>query len=409
VGGNSDTVLIEGAEANHNVLEHLQVFGRAETVCGSEFEGCMIEGTCRTSVCGDDGIAMRTEAGQSGENVVRACEVVGAFDKGIKISNGAVGRVERSNIYNNRDGGMQATLSGTLTAVENLVELNRGTNSANGLAANGPEMGSPVPSRLRTEGNISRWNALRGISIRSLSEAVLRDDYICGNGTPGRGIGYGVLVDDAAGLSAIASAEGLGVVHNVDGGVVVANASSADLGGSMSRGFNALAFNGTAGVAPTNLRNLSTALVWASNNDWQHCGEQLTCNHRAVLVHDVFQQDGSGGVAIAPARGGRARVEIEIDSIAPSYAAEGELVRVYGSGFDAIGGNAPAGNCGTIAEANSCRPTQGNCVVVGGEVVAVTPTMLAIRAPFTCLEPTTVTVSNRRTRGVARSDFCMVD
>jgi hypothetical protein len=412
VGGNSDTVLIEGTEANRNTLEHLQVFGRAESVCGNDLQGCLIDGTCRNFVCGDDGIAMRAEAGQSGENVVRACEVVGAFDKGIKVSNGALGRVERSHVHHNRDGGMQATLSGAMIAVENLVELNRGTNSANGLAANGPEMGSPVPSRLRTEGNISRWNALRGISIRSLSEATLRQDYICGNGTPERGIGFGILVDDAAGLSAVASAEGLGVVHNLDGGVVVANSSVADLGGAMSRGFNALAFNGPAGATPTNLRNLSTALLSASNNDWQHCGEQLTCNHRAVLMHDVFQPDGAGSVIVAPARRGRERVAIEIDSIAPPFAAAGELVRLYGKGFDAIGGNAPAGGCDTIAEANSCRPTKGNCVAVGGEaadVIAVTPTMLVIRAPFTCIEPTAVTVHNRRMRGVARHDFCRVD
>jgi hypothetical protein len=369
---------------------------------------------CRTAVCGDDGIAIRGDAGGLEENIVRACEVTGAFDKGIKASNGGLARVERSHIHSNRDGGMQATLSGTLVAVENLIELNRGTNSANGLAANGPEMGSPVPSRLRTEGNISRWNSLRGISIRRLSEASLRSDYVCGNGTPGRGIGFGVDVFDAAGLPASASAEGLGVVHNLDGGVVVANTSVADLGrGEGSTGLNAFAFNGPAqSSTPTNLRNLSVRAVSAANNHWQGCGNRLTCNDRAVLMDDVFQQDGSGGVVVTPARGGRERAAIEIDSITPTLATEGELVRLYGKGFDAIGGNAPAGDCGTIGEANSCRPLKGNCVLVGGQpaaVVAVTPTMLVIRAPFTCHGPTMLTVRNRRTRGMARQDFCFID
>lgn len=409
-GGNSDIVLIEGAEGHDNLLHQLQIVGRAETVCGEDLGGCMVDGMCRTADCGDDGIAIRGDAGQLGANIVRDCEVVGAFDKGVKISNGGVARVEHSHIHDNRDGGMQATLSGGLVAVENLIELNRGTNSANGLAANGSDVDSPAPSRLRTQGNISRWNSLRGISIIRLSEATLRNDYVCGNGTPGRGIGFGILVDDADGLPATATAEGLGIVHNLDGGVTVATNSTIDLGGPVSEGFNALAFNG-AGELPSNLRNTSVSAVWAANNYWEHCGNHLSCNDRAVLLGDVFQSDDQA-VAIQPTRANRARTAIEIDSISPSFAAAGELVRLYGRGFDAIEGNAAGGGCGTVAEANQCRPVRGNCVLVGrqpADVVAVTPRMLVIRAPFTCLEPTTVTIRNRRKRGLARHDFCVVE
>jgi len=344
---------------------------------------------------------------------VRNCEITGAFDKGLKVSNGGRGRIERSHVHTNRDGGLQATLSGDLIALENMIELNRGTNSANGLAANGPEMGSPVPSRLRTQGNITRWNSLRGISVRSLSEATLREDYVCGNGTPGRDIGFGVGVFDAAGLSAVATAEGLGIVHNLDGGVVIADSSVVDLGGVFSQGLNALAFNGPPGSeTPRNLRNVSNRLIPAINNHWEHCGKHVRCNRQAVLTHDVFRQDESGEVLISPPRTGRRRATIEIDSTSPTYASRGELVRIYGRRFDAIEGNAPGGDCDTISEANSCRPPRGNCVLVGrepAEVVAVTPTMLVIRAPFTCFEPTTITVRNGRTRGVARHDFCLVD
>jgi hypothetical protein len=411
-GGNSDILLIEGEEANRNLLDQLQLLGRAESVCGEDMQGCMVGGVCTTG-CGDDGISIRGLAGQLGENIVRACEVVGAFDKGIKITNGGVGRVERSHIHNNRDGGIQATLTGWLVAVENLIEMNRGTNSANGLAANGPDIGSEVPSRLTTDGNISRWNSLRGISIRSLSEANLRHDYVCGNGTPGRGIGFGVVVFDSPGHSATATGEGLGVVHNLDGGVVVANRSVGDFGGGISTGLNAFAFNGPDGAStPANLRNLSERPVSAANNHWERCGNHLACNVRAVLEFDVFQQNGSGGVDVAPAQRGRARATADIDTISPTFATVGELVRLYGRGFDAIEGNAPSGDCATIADANTCRPAQGNCVLVGGqpaEVVAVTPTMLVFRAPFTCFEPTTITVGNRRTRGLARHDFCMAD
>ncbi len=92
-------------------------------------------------------------------------------------------------MHANSDGGLQATLGGQLNAIENLVENNAGTNSANGLAANGPDNFSPLAARLDTRGNISRSNSLRGISVRSRSDAALRDDYVCGNGTPGRDSG----------------------------------------------------------------------------------------------------------------------------------------------------------------------------------------------------------------------------
>jgi hypothetical protein len=93
-------------------------------------------------------------------------------------------------------------------------------------------------------------------------------------------------------------------------------------------------------------------------------------------------------------------------------ATDGELIRIYGREFDAIQGNAPNGDCDTIGEANSCRPPYGNCVLIGGraaDVVAVTPTMLVARAPFTCVEPVTITIHNGRTRGMARHEFCLVD
>lgn len=191
VGGNSDAVLLEGAEANHNLLESLQIVERGVEVC-EDGDGCVVDGTCRTpatdppvGACGDDGIAVRSGAGIGGANVIRDCDITGAFDKAVKASEGGVARVERCHIRGNADGGLQATLSGHLIATENLIEDNRGTNSANGIAANGPQEFSTKPARLETNGNIIRSNALRGISVRSLSIALLRDDYVCGNGTPG--------------------------------------------------------------------------------------------------------------------------------------------------------------------------------------------------------------------------------
>ena len=419
VGGDSDAVLIDGTRASRNLLESLLVIGRSVVSCGGDQRGCLIDGVCRTAetdppfgVCGDDGIAARGAAGTNGVNVVRACEVIGAFDKGIKVSNAAVARVERCFLHGNADGGLQATLGGSAVAVENVVEENDGTLSANGLAANGPEGGLPPAARLETRGNLVRRNALRGISVRSLSFASLRHDYVCGNGTAGREAGFGIAVLDAAGLSAEVEAEGIAVVHNVDGGIVVSDASSIDLGGEVSEGRNAIAFNGPdAPPEPVNLRNLTALPISAVNDQWESCGDGWQCDVDAVLARDVVALQPSGAIEVEPAMPGHAREPIEIDAVEPTLAAAGDLVRIYGRGFDAIDGNDTTGGCDAIASANGCDPLNGNCVVAGGreaEVVAVTPTMLVVRAPFTCVEPVRLEVRSRKARGIGRATFCRV-
>jgi hypothetical protein len=414
-GGDSDTVLVDGPEANRNVLDTLQIVGRSTDVCGSAVRGCIVNGVCRTpetdppfGVCGDDALAFRGAAGAGGENLVRNCDVSGGFDKGIKISNAATARVERSHIHDNADGGMQATLGGQASAIENLIENNRGTNSANGLAANGPDMAMPPAALLVTRGNITRFNALRGISVRSQSLALLESDWVCGNGTAGRGTGFGVAVQDAAGLSAVMSAKGIAVVHNVDGGLVVTDRSSVDLGGASSPGWNAFAFNGPDDPpTPVNVRNSTSGVVMAVNNQWERCGRGWVCDVAAVSSRDAAASPGA--VVVRPAQAPRQRQTMRIDAISPTLAEEGELVRLYGTGFDAIRGNGPDGDCTSVPSLNGCRPVVGNCVVIGGEpaeVVAVTPTMIVARAPFTCVEPVPVMVRNRHARGIGRTTFC---
>jgi hypothetical protein len=414
-GGDSDTVLVDGSEANRNLLDTLQIIGRSAEVCGSNVRGCVVNGVCRTpetdppfGACGDDALAFRGAAGSGGENLVRNCDVSGGFDKGIKISNAAMARVEASHVHDNADGGIQATLGGQASAIENLVENNRGTNSANGLAANGPDMALPPAALLVTRGNITRANALRGISVRSQSLALLDSDWVCGNGTSGRGTGFGIAVQDAAGLSAFLSAKGLAVVHNVDGGLVVTDQSTADLGGVASPGWNAFAFNGPDDpLTPVNVRNSTGGVVMAVNNQWEHCGRGWVCDVAEVSARDTAASPGF--VIVKPAQPPRQRQTIRIDAVRPTVAEQGDVVRIYGTGFEAIGGNGPDGDCTSIASFNGCRPVVGNCVVIGGEpaeVVAVTPTMIVARAPFTCVEPVSIMVRNRHARGVGRATFC---
>jgi hypothetical protein len=158
-----------------------------------------------------------------------------------------------------------------------------------------------------------------------------------------------------------------------------------------------------------NLRNLSTVPVAADGNAWEHCGPGRRCDAAAVLALDVFFASPQAPVAVAPALPTRRHAAPRISAIAPAYAAAGELVRVYGSGFDAVDG--AGASCESIAAANTCRPLRGNCVFIDRmptEVIAVTPTMLVVRAPFTCVEPVPLQVRTRFGRGFGAAEFCVL-
>lgn len=415
-GGDSDTVLIEGPEANGNRLDQVAVTGRALVPCQvGDAIGCVLDGMCAVpspaaprGVCGDDGIAVRDFAGAAAPNVVHAAEVRGAHDKGIKASEGGVVRVERSLVTGNADGGIQATLSGHVTALENEVRANRGTPTANGIAANGARGGSLDAAMLTTRGNLLVANALRGLSVRSLSIATLRDDFACGNGSAGRDDGFGLAVFDAAAQAAWVDVRGLAAVHNLGGGVVVGDTSAGLFGSSETYGSNAFAFNGAPDpLFPANFRNQSSHALSAVGNQWEHCGDRIPCDVARVRARDVYRATLDATVAVEPATATPHREAPRITAIVPSFATAGELVRIYGSGFDAIEG--AGSDCEDVAAANGCRPVRGNCVFIDrqpAEVVAVTPTMLVVRAPFTCVSPVPVAARTRRSRGFGRAQFC---
>ncbi len=416
VGGNSDAMVIEGTGADNNRLEQLQVIGRGLQTCGADNEGCIVDGACHTmstdppfGACGDDGIAVRDNAGIGRPNVVHNCEVMGAFDKGVKVSEFAVVRVEQSRIHDNRDGGMQATFSGQLITAENIVENNQVTNSANGLAANGPLEDSTVPARVTSSGDIVRGNSLRGVSVRSLSVVEVLDSFICGNGRIDRG-GFGITIFDGANLSALAVGSGLAVVYNAGGGVRVEDTSQADFGGFLSHGNNAFAFNGASpGALQVNFQNLAPFAATAVNNQWQHCGRGWSCDRAQIEAADLFRGADAGALPISPSQPNHRRQPPSIKRIEPPVAQAGDIVRIYGSGFDAIDGNGPGATCDSLATVNTCTPLRGNCVFFDrqpAQVVAVTPTMIAVLAPFTCVSPVPVSVRTRYSRGAGHGTFC---
>jgi hypothetical protein len=415
-GGDTDVLLIEGDDANDNRIESVQIAGRATEYCRRRGQGgCVLNRRCviphalaPRGECGDDGIAVRDNAGARGENVLIDVDVSGAFDKGIKVSEGGVARIERSRVHANVDGGIQATLGGALTAVENHSESNGGTTTANGMAANGPRIDGGDPAILTTRGNVVRGNELRGLSVRSLSVATLRDDYVCGNGSSDGGTGFGLAVLDAAGRSSTANVRGVAFVHNIGGGVVSDGGSIVDLGDAASPGRNAFAFNGPTAPPPSEVRNRSVQAVHAIGNHWHGCGPGYDCNEDAVVSTAVDAP--LAGVDLAPARPTAMRDAPTIYEMRPTFARAGDLVWIYGSDFDAIGAAAQQNGCD--GPGRPCRASDPNCVFIGqaaAEVVATTPTLLVIRAPFTCVAPVKLAARTRRSRGFTRTRFCTLE
>jgi hypothetical protein len=367
--GNRDALNISGPQAEANIVEQVIVDGATSA----------------------DGIGIDQSAGTDfaeSANVVWNCEVRGAADKGIKVTTGSHARIENCWVHDNVNGGIQAALGGHVQAWYNVVERNQGGSAQNGLSAN--PLDSPSAgefSELLTQGNISRGNGANGISVRA-SVAEIRDDYLAGNGSSG------LRVFNDVGDPADARVEGTSAVCNGVDGAVVADASTADLGGGPlgSPGNNAFTQNNLPGGG-ANLRNSTDLVVYALDNQWENCGSGSVCDYGRIAALDL--SDHGLNTIFFPAQAHRAQ-PLLLAAVSPTKGRQGELLRIFGSGFNVIDGHFAEDNCSDVAGRNRCFPLRGNCVRIGGvsaPVEAVTPTMLVVRWPFTCIGPVKLVVS----------------
>lgn len=381
-GGNDRDVLsIAGAQAVSNLVE-----------------SCIVDTAATADAVGID----QQAGGQAFEtaNVVRDCEIFGAADKGVKVTTGAFALVQNTWVHDNRNGGLQAALGGHLQAFENLVENNRGATAQNGIAVLGSDdNGGEVSfSTLETRGNISRRNGASGLAVRVGASAKVNDDYLAQNGTSG------IRVFNDVGPAATASVQGTTAACNGGDGGVVANTSLADFGAGpfSSPGNNAFTQNNLpAGF--DNFRNVTATQISAVNAQWEHCGREATCNDEEIRRLDL--NDNGIDTLIAPAQAHR-NLQPVITSVSPAKGRQGDLVRIYGSGFNVIDGHFAEDRCSDVVGRNTCVPVRGNCVQINGaaaQVEAVTPTMLIARLPFTCTEPVALIVKVDQGPGVVTS------
>lgn len=371
-GSNRDVLNISGDAADANVVEHVIVEGAAT----------------------GDGIGVDTNAGKDFDgsvNIIRNCEVSGASDKGIKVTTGAHVHVERCWVHDNVNGGIQSTLGGHVQAWNNLVERNHGGTAQNGLSANARDDNptSGAYSEMRSWGDVARGNGANGFSVRAFAFAHVRDDYLATNGSSG------IRVFNDVGPTATALVEGTSAVCNAVDGAVVANTSVADFGGGQftSTGNNAFTQNNLpAGGA--NFRNATGMPVSTINSQWEHCGRDTTCADNAIASFDI--SDHGANTTFSPAQAHRSLQIPVVTAVAPAIGKQGDLLRIFGSGFNVIDGHFAEDNCADVTGRNRCVPLRGNCVQINGvsaPVEAVTPTMLVVRWPFTCTQPVPLVVT----------------
>jgi hypothetical protein len=370
-----DTVAFAGPAARRNRIEQSLVFGPTLGDAASAGNG----------------------AGQGGggadANVLDGCEITGAEDKGLKVTTGALVEMRRSCVHDNRRGGVQATLGGHISAIENIIQHNVLGGSAHGLGATGSD--PAAPSTVATDGNIVRFAGGRGLSVVNSARGTFVNDYVADN----QYAGSRVESNAAAAGDAVARAtfRGVALVCNKNAGVSgscqprsgdeeIACATDLDCCGTSSgccvadagcaaplrcgrlsfpRGFGAVqmqaagrqqpevwygdtsqpgrnAFAWNRNVSPGVNFDLSVpfAMVAAEGNQWERCGTSAICDTASVLSADVRLAEGATLQLGTPA-GPRAGAPV-VSRISPARPGRGDLVRVFGDNFNAIEGSACA-------------------------------------------------------------------
>jgi len=357
-------------------------------------------------------------------NVIRDSEVRHCRDRGVK-SNRSYLRLERNWIHHNLRGGLFA-LNGTaspagqpgagkLESIDNLIEWN-GRNAsgqitfaqARQIAAQENGVADRV-MQVNVDGDIVRHGVEGGIALRDHAMADVRDAIVCGmTGDAAQAGGQGFQVTVNSGTQPI-QVRGSAFVYNNRNGVLLDGQGHNQINfGAQTvaqRGHNAFTQNNIVQASGArNFRNMAATTVEVRHNQWQRCGIGNTCGD--------FSADYSANVEWNPGQPHRttntALYPFRTEGVSPMQPAGNQLVRVRGSGFNAIEGYPQGGNCDTTAAANNrCDSLTGTCIEVangsGGwtaihTVQGVSPKMVAATWPTslgTCVGPRSVRARRR--------------
>jgi hypothetical protein len=382
-----------------------------------------LDGGASTLTSGASGIdcvdAMDTSLIAAEANVVRNSELRYCRDRGVKIDRGFV-RVEESWVHHNLRGGIFVMNglctpadpcpagAGMVASLNNLIERNGRNLSGQVTFDSARELvaeDNGVASRqmeVTSDGDLIRGGVEGGIALREYAKTAVTNAFVCGMTgqqdaqlTGGQGIQATVMQGNVE-----IKVRGSTAVYNNRNGVSLAGQGHAniDFGRVPAQpngiGNNAFTMNST--VAPTpgpntprNFKNATNVAVVARHNQWQRCGTGASC---AAIGSDL-----DGTIEFDPPQPQRSTdpslYPFQINKVSPLRVRPGQLLRITGSGFNAIEGFPFAGNCDTTAQDNNlCEPLSGTCVQVElspgnwqplHTVQAVTPTMITAKWPNT--------------------------
>jgi hypothetical protein len=443
-----------------NVVRGLHVIGatspgmQADTLA---FDGMAADNRLEDVIIDGPGMGDAVSAQcSSHDNTIVRGDIRHAADKGVKVTDGAQLEVADSCVSDNAQGGIQATRGGAATALRNLVQLNLPEGPQNGIWARGwprnGQSGIVTPSSVRTDANLVRFNGAQGLAATDDAVAHFRNDYVANNQYAGARI-LSTAPCDAQGPRA--TLDGVAFVCNAattgNGGPRLSGTcklsklpcriGSTDCepdvctgnppkGLGLEVGFGSGEFGCCEGACGT------------PSTDCDECGTcagtcpspavALGAGRNAFVAHPVLAGDKAGqlvaddNVPTVDAHGNfwddcstpdchptRVKGLVEttpvatlmvddpptIESVWPLRPARGDLVRVWGSGFNAPATKPPGECAGTEPPADACDPSDSTLIDTGNTVslrlsgtfiptdlVAVTPTMLAFRMPVDCFD-----------------------
>jgi hypothetical protein len=475
--GNDDLIRISGhgnvirgidLMGNQHATQQADVIAFDGAASGNRVEDVLVEGAAQ-----GDGVSAQCN---SHDNLVLRASVRQANDKGVKVTDGARLLVADSCISDNANGGIQSTRGGGVTAWRNLVQLNLPGADADDAAQNGiwargwPLLGATgikTPSSVRTDANLVRFNGAQGLAATDDAVARFQNDYVAHNQYAGARV-LTTAPCDAVGPDA--RFDGVAFVCNAattpDGGPQLSGACSvshlpcrigsltcpsgetcrgtAPKGLGLGIGFGSGEFgccDRACSAPPSTCHECGTCTgaclppvaalgagrnafiaqpvivaakagqliadpgvpaVPASGNFWDGCTTGA-CTPDHV----------SGLVATAPVATIDAASPPRIDALWPHRPARGDLVRIWGTGFDVFDSPGAPGCAIADPPADVCDPSndtttgtntvwlQLSGMTMPAAIVAVTPTMLAFRMPVDCFDADGGLIV---TRGTASSD-----
>jgi hypothetical protein len=426
---------------------------------------CLVRGPSKGDAvgaqCKAGGGALPDASSLANANLVVDSEIRDAKDKGVKVSDGAWQIVASSCVHDNKNGGIQATLGGNAVARENVVQHNVPNQAENGIFANGTtDLGNTGRSSVTTRGNIVRFSGNRGLSVIDNAQGDFHDDYVARNQYAGARVEASLVgAAPAASFSGVATVcnqmntvlsgscdnDGTPCLDATDctGGGQCKNSASDGLGFSI--GF-ALASACVCSAAPcpcsapgvslaagasnaTNVNNKVTgaganldfevpgATLAAGGTQWQGCVDATCGDANAVQAQNV-RTDPTATVTMTPLLPSGTATPT-LSEVSPMRPRAGEIVHVYGTGFDAITGTALNTACHTPPARNAdfCDPSDDDLaqknrsgtnrlklvrpvgsngsVTTTLDLVAVTPTMLAFRMPGDCYGPAKLQIGSQ--------------